>query len=245
MTRKKPEDLRSHRWFGATDLRSFGHRSRAMQMGYGREDFMGKPVVAIINTWSDLNTCHSHLRTRAEEVKRGVWQAGGFPVELPALSLSEQFVKPTTMLYRNLLAIEVEELLRSHPIDGAVLLGGCDKTTPGDRHGRPLDGPADDLPAGRADDARPFRRQHSRLRLGRVEILGREGSRQHHDRAVERHGGRHRALGRHLHDDGHRRDDDVDRGVARPLSRRALRRSRRPTRRIRAWRRRAAGTSSR
>src|SRR5215210_2327007 len=128
--RKTPETLRSHRWFGTMDLRSFGHRSRTLQMGYGREDFMGKPVVAIINTWSDINTCHTHLRARAEEVKRGVWQAGGFPVELPAMSLSEQFVKPTTMLYRNLLAMEVEELLRSHPVDGAVLMGGCDKTTP-------------------------------------------------------------------------------------------------------------------
>jgi dihydroxyacid dehydratase/phosphogluconate dehydratase len=123
--------LRSSRWFEAEDLRSFGHRSRALQMGYDYADFMGKPVVAIINTWSDINPCHAHFRTRAEEVKRGVWQAGGFPIELPALSLSENFVKPTTMLYRNLLALEVEELLRSHPVDGAVLMGGCDKTTPG------------------------------------------------------------------------------------------------------------------
>ncbi|MEE1612385.1 L-arabinonate dehydratase [Microvirga sp. CF3016] len=130
MARKSPEQLRSYRWFGVTDLRSFGHRSRTLQMGYAREDFMGKPVIAIINTWSDINPCHSHFRVRVEDVKRGVWQAGGFPIELPALSLSENFVKPTTMLYRNLLALEVEELLRSHPIDGAVLMGGCDKTTP-------------------------------------------------------------------------------------------------------------------
>lgn len=128
---KRPEDLRSHRWLGVTDLRSFGHRSRLRQIGYDTEDWAGKPVIGIINTWSDINPCHVHLRTRAEEVKRGVLQAGGFPIELPALSLSESFVKPTTMLYRNLLAMEVEELLRSHPIDGAVLLGGCDKTTPG------------------------------------------------------------------------------------------------------------------
>ena len=127
---KSKGGLRSARWFAADDLRSFGHRSRALQMGYSYEDFMGKPVVAIINTWSDINQCHAHFRIRAEEVKRGVWQAGGFPVELPALSLSEPFVKPTTMLYRNFLAMEVEELLRSHPVDGAVLLGGCDKTTP-------------------------------------------------------------------------------------------------------------------
>ncbi|EIM29041.1 L-arabinonate dehydratase [Microvirga lotononidis] len=130
MAKRSPEQLRSYRWFGVTDLRSFGHRSRTLQMGYAREDFMGKPVIAIINTWSDINPCHSHFRARVEDVKRGVWQAGGFPIELPALSLSENFVKPTTMLYRNLLALEVEELLRSHPIDGAVLMGGCDKTTP-------------------------------------------------------------------------------------------------------------------
>jgi dihydroxy-acid dehydratase len=131
MTRKKPEELRSHRWFGVEDMRAFGHRSRTLQMGYDYEDFVGKPVIGILNTWSDLNPCHAHLRTRAEEVKRGVWQAGGFPVEIPAISLGETMMKPTTMLYRNLLAMEAEELLRSNPVDGAVLLGGCDKTTPG------------------------------------------------------------------------------------------------------------------
>ena len=128
--RKKPDELRSHRWYGVKDLRSFGHRSRTAQMGYHRSDYAGKPVVAIINTWSDINPCHSHFRVRAEEVKRGIWQAGGFPVEMPAMSLSEPFQKPTTMLYRNLLAMETEELLRSYPADGCVLMGGCDKTTP-------------------------------------------------------------------------------------------------------------------
>ena len=131
MTRKTYDQLRSARWFAPDDLRSFGHRSRAMQMGYDHADWQGKPVIAILNTWSDISTCHSHFKQRVEEVKRGVLQAGGFPLELPAISLSESFVKPTTMLYRNLLAIEAEELLRSHPIDGAVLMGGCDKTTPG------------------------------------------------------------------------------------------------------------------
>src|SRR6516165_382458 len=131
MPKKKLQDLRSQRWFGATDLRSFGHRSRALQMGYAREDFLGKPVIGIINTWSDLAQCHSHFPERVEDIKRGIWQAGGFPVELPAMSLSEQFVKPTSMLYRNFLAMETEELLRQHPVDGAVLMGGCDKTTPG------------------------------------------------------------------------------------------------------------------
>ena len=129
--KKTPEQLRSHRWFGPNDLRSFAHRSRAKQMGYALADFQGKPVIAIINTWSDLSTCHSHFRARAEEVKRGVWQAGGFPVELPAMAITETYMKPSPMMYRNFLAMETEELLRSQPIDGAVLMGGCDKTTPG------------------------------------------------------------------------------------------------------------------
>ncbi len=130
MARRRYEDLRSSRWFGANDLRAFGHRSRAKQMGFAAEDYAGKPVIGIVNTWSEMNPCHTHFRERAEEVKRGVWQAGGFPVELPAISLGEPFMKPTTMMYRNLLAMEVEELLRANPIDGAVLMGGCDKTTP-------------------------------------------------------------------------------------------------------------------
>jgi dihydroxy-acid dehydratase len=130
-SKKRPEDLRSHRWLGVADMRSFGHRSRMRQIGYDSDDWQGKPVIGIINTWSEINPCHTHLRARAENVKRGVLQAGGFPIELPAISLSETFVKPTTMLYRNLLAMETEELLRSHPLDGAVLMGGCDKTTPG------------------------------------------------------------------------------------------------------------------
>ena len=128
--RRTPEELRSHKWFGAKDMRSFGHRSRTLQMGYSREDFAGKPVIGIINTWSDINPCHAHFRTRAEEVKRGVWQAGGFPLEMPAIALAEPFQKPSTMMYRNMLAMETEELLRSYPIDGCVLMGGCDKTTP-------------------------------------------------------------------------------------------------------------------
>ena len=129
--RKTAEQLRSHRWYGAQDLRAFGHRSRTAQMGYDRKDYVGKPIIAIINTWSDINQCHAHFKQRVEEVKRGVWQAGGFPVEMPAMSLSEPFQKPSTMLYRNFLAMETEELLRSYPADGAVLMGGCDKTTPG------------------------------------------------------------------------------------------------------------------
>lgn len=129
-TKKTYESFRSNRWFGSQDVRGHGHRSRAMQMGYSAADWTGKPVIAIINTWSDINPCHSHFKNRVEDVKRGVLQAGGFPLELPAMSLAEVFVKPTTMLYRNMLAMECEELLRSHPVDGAVLMGGCDKTGP-------------------------------------------------------------------------------------------------------------------
>jgi dihydroxy-acid dehydratase len=100
-------------------------------MGYAPADYEGKPIIGILNSWSDLSQCHTHFRQRAEDVKRGVWQAGGFPVEIPVLPITETFMKPSPMLYRNLLAMEVEELLRCQPIDGAVLMGGCDKTGPG------------------------------------------------------------------------------------------------------------------
>jgi dihydroxy-acid dehydratase len=129
--RKAPEALRSARWFAPDDFRSFGHRSRMNQIGYDVAEFAGKPVIGIINTWSDFAQCHAHFKHRVEDVKRGVLQGGGFPVELPAISLSESTVKPTTMLYRNFLAMETEELIRSQPVDGVVLMGGCDKTTPG------------------------------------------------------------------------------------------------------------------
>jgi dihydroxy-acid dehydratase len=130
-------------------MRSFGHRSRTAQMGFDAADYRGKPVIAIVNTWSDINPCHTHFKQRVEDVKRGVWSAGGFPMELPAMSLSEPFQKPTTMLYRNLLAMETEELLRSYPVDGAVLMGGCDKTTPGLLMGaESMDLPTLFMPAG-------------------------------------------------------------------------------------------------
>jgi dihydroxy-acid dehydratase len=127
---RQPSELRSHRWFGRDDMRSFGHRSRAKQAGFSLDDIGGKPVIAILNTWSDANPCHTHFKQRAEEVKRGIWQAGGFPMEIPLLTLGETFMKPSTMMYRNLLAMDAEEALRSYPVDGAVLMGGCDKTVP-------------------------------------------------------------------------------------------------------------------
>jgi dihydroxy-acid dehydratase len=147
--RRKPEDLRSQRWLVPENAPGFSHRSRFKQVGYRKEDFTGKPVIAIVNTWSEINPCHYHLRERAEFVKRGVWQAGGFPVEIPAMPITEIYMKPSPMLYRNLLAMETEELLRSMPIDGAVLMGGCDKTTPGLLMGAiSMDIPAIYLPAG-------------------------------------------------------------------------------------------------
>jgi len=149
MNERDPSRLRSQRWFGADDIRAFAHRQRTQQMGMRREEFMHRPVIGIINTWSDMSPCHAHLRDRADCVKRGVWQAGGYPVELPALSVGEVMVKPTTMLYRNFLAMECEELLRCHPIDGVVLLGGCDKSTPALLMGAfSMDLPAIFCPAG-------------------------------------------------------------------------------------------------
>jgi dihydroxy-acid dehydratase len=146
---KRPEDLRSARWFAPDDLRAFGHRSRAMQMGYAPEEWKGRPLIAILNTWSDAQPCHMHFKSRVDDVKRGVLMAGGFPIELPALSLSESMLKPTTMLYRSMLAMDAEELLRGHPVDGVVLMGGCDKTTPGLLLGATsMNLPAIYLPAG-------------------------------------------------------------------------------------------------
>jgi dihydroxy-acid dehydratase len=145
----RPEDLRSHQWYGGDGLRSFSHRARSRQLGLNPEEHLGKPVIAILNTWSGINPCHLHLRERAQEVARGVWQAGGYPVEMPVSTLSETFQKPTPMMYRNLLAMETEEVLRSYPIDGAVLMGGCDKTTPGLLMGAAsADLPAIFVPAG-------------------------------------------------------------------------------------------------
>ncbi|HZM49417.1 MAG TPA: L-arabinonate dehydratase, partial [Vicinamibacteria bacterium] len=130
-SRKTPAELRSARWFARPDLRSFTHRSRTKQAGFAETEWAGRPVIGILNTWSDANSCHTHFRLRAEEVKRGVWQAGGFPLEMPVLSVGETYMKPTTMLYRNMLAMETEEIIRANPVDGVVLLGGCDKTVPG------------------------------------------------------------------------------------------------------------------
>jgi dihydroxy-acid dehydratase len=146
---RSPSTLRSSGWFAGDGMRAFSHRSRLRQLGMDAAENTGKPVIAILNTWSELNPCHMHLRDRAEHVKRGVWEAGGFPVEFGVSTLSETYCKPTPMLYRNLLAMEAEETLRSYPADGAVLMGGCDKTTPALLMGAASAGlPAIYLPAG-------------------------------------------------------------------------------------------------
>ena len=211
--RKRPDELRSARWFGPADLRSFGHRTRAMQMGYSPEEWTGKPVIAILNTWSDLQPCHMHFKQRVDDVKRGVLMAGGFPVELPALSMSESYLKPTSMLYRNMLAMEAEELLRSHPIDGRGPDGRLRQVHAGPAARRDVDGRAGDLPAGRPHAARQLAGQGAGLGLRLVEILGRAARRQDHRPGLARRRGRHRALLRHLHDDGHRLHDDGHRGA--------------------------------
>ena len=122
--------LRSQRWLANNDFRSFNHQSRIMQMGYEPMDWKGKPVIAIMNSWSEYNPCHMHFRNRVDDVKRGVFQAGGFALEMPTISLNDAIVKPSALLYRNMLAMEVEEMIRCYPVDGVVLMGGCDKTTP-------------------------------------------------------------------------------------------------------------------
>ena len=201
-------------------MRGFAHRQRMQQMGLRREDVLTKPCIAIVNTWSDLSPCHAHLRERAESIKRGVLMAGGTPFELPALSLGEVMVKPTTMLYRNLLALEVEELLRSHPVDGVVLLAGCDKTTPGTVMGAVSAGlPTIFCAAGPMLNDRHtqrtrhrLRNPHRRRRHAHQTLLGRTPGRPPGRCRMGAAGSAHDTQPRHLqhhghgqHDDGHRR----------------------------------------
>jgi L-arabonate dehydrase len=130
MNSKKKTHLRSHGWFGSADRNGFMHRSWMKNQGHPEDLFDGRPVIGICNTWSDLTPCNSHFRELAEFVKRGVYEAGGFPLEFPVMSLGETQLRPTAMLFRNLVSMDVEESIRGNPIDGVVLLMGCDKTTP-------------------------------------------------------------------------------------------------------------------
>lgn len=130
-SRKADPTRRSQEWFGGTGRNGFIHRSWMRNQGFAPDVFDGRPVIGIATTWSELTPCNAHLRTVAEAVKRGVWESGGFPLEFPVMSLGEPMMRPTTMLYRNMLAMESEELIRANPLDGVVMLTGCDKTTPG------------------------------------------------------------------------------------------------------------------
>lgn len=148
-TEEKFPNLRSRDWFGKRDRWGVGHRAWLRSEGFTERVFEDKPVIGICNSWSELNNCNVHLRTLAEAVKRGVWEAGGFPLEFNTISLGEMLMKPTTMLYRNLMAMEVEESIRSQPLDGVVLLCGCDKTTPAQLMGAAsVDVPAIMVPGG-------------------------------------------------------------------------------------------------
>ena len=122
--------LRSQDWFSGLSYEGTARRAWLRSEGFGAKVFDGRPVVGICNSWSELNNCNVHLLQLAEAVKRGVWAAGGLPLEFPTISLGEMFIQPTTMLFRNLMAMDVEEMIRANPIDGVVLLAGCDKTTP-------------------------------------------------------------------------------------------------------------------
>src|SRR6266704_2495980 len=142
-------ELRSRNWFGKKDLDGFAHRSWLKAEGWSDVMFDGRPVIGIANSWSELTNCNAHLRQVAEAVKRGVLSAGGFPLEFPTISLGEILMKPTTMLYRNLMAMDVEECIRAYPMDGVVLLCGCDKTTPAQLMGAAsADVPAIVVPGG-------------------------------------------------------------------------------------------------
>lgn len=130
MDRANNKILRSREWFDTPELYGWLREAAFMSQGHETDSYRGKPIIGICNTWSELTHCNSHLRDLAEAVKRGVWQAGGFPMEFPVISLGEYNMRPTTMLYRNLMSMDVEESIRANPLDGVVLLGGCDKTTP-------------------------------------------------------------------------------------------------------------------
>ncbi len=214
--RKKAEDLRSHRWLGVNDMRSFGHRSRLKQFGYDGDDWDGKPVIGIVNTWSDINACHAHLRARAENVKRGDLAGGRLP-DRTAGDVARRAVREA-----------LDHALSQFPRDG----GRGTAALPSDRrrgaarrlrqdharpdHGRDQHGHPGDLRARRPDAARQLARAISRLGLRRLEVLDGKARRQHHRRAMGGDGGRHRALVRHMHGDGDGRDHDGDLGGARP-----------------------------
>ena len=201
-------ELRSEAWFSGLNMFTFAHRSWNGR-GYPPDVFDGRPVIGICNSWSELTTCNAHLRIVAEHVKRGVWEAGGLPLEFPTISLGESLMKPTTMIWRNLMSMDVEESLRANPLDGVVLLCGCDKTTPAQLMGAA----SVDLPtivhARRADAERPVAGGGSRLGHRPLAHLRHAQARRDLRRGVPLDRGGLLALRRPLQHDGHRQHDDA------------------------------------
>jgi dihydroxyacid dehydratase/phosphogluconate dehydratase len=186
------------------------YRSWMRSQGFTPEVFDGRPVIGIATTWSELAPCNVHLHRVAESVKRGVWQAGGFPLEFPAMALGETILRPTAMLYRNLLAMEAEELMRANPLDGVVLLSGCDKTTPG----LLMAAASVDLPAvmvtGGPDAQRKVPGYRRRLGHGGLAVRGRPARRADDPGGMRVRRRLHGQVQRALHDDGHRVHHGVD-----------------------------------
>src|ERR1700688_1211319 len=137
MSKNTDRKLRSQEWYGGHAYENYARRAWLRAEGFPADVFQNKPVIGICNSWSELNNCNAHLRIVAEAVKRGVWAAGGFPLEFPTISLGEMFMKPTSMLYRNLMSMDVEESIRANPVDGGCFLWGWDKTPPAQLVGAP------------------------------------------------------------------------------------------------------------
>ena len=186
---RDPKKLRSYSWFHGEEYYNLARRAWLRSEGFGRETLEGKPIIGICNSWSELNNCNVHLRQLAEAVKRGVWAAGGVPLEFPTISLGEMFMKPTTMLFRNLMAMDVEESIVANPIDGVVLLAGCDKTTPAQMMGAAsadvpaimvtggpmLAGRWGDRVLGSGTDGRKVFDEYRQGRIGEEELIQVEG----------------------------------------------------------------------
>ena len=245
-SRKRPEDLRSHRWFGVENLRAFGHRSRIAQMGYDRADYAGKPVIAVINTWNDINPCHQHFQARVEEIKRGVWEAGGFPLEMPAhVAVGELPEAVHACCTGTCWRWRPRSCCAATPSTAAWSWAAVTRPRPALVMGATSMNLPDHLLPGRADAARELAGRDPGQRQRRLEVLGRAARRHHHRGRLEGDRGRHRPLARHLHGDGDGVDDDRHRRDAGADACRAPRPSRRSIPTTGAWPRRRASASSR
>ena len=242
---KPPRTLRSAAWFGTADKNGFMYRSWMKNQGIPDHEFQGKPIIGICNTWSELTPCNAHFRKLAEHVKRGVYEAGGFPVEFPVFSNGESNLRPTAMFTRNLASMDVEEAIRGNPIDAVVLLVGCDKTTPA-----LLMGAAScDMPTIVVTGGPMLNGKHQGRDIGSGTAVWQLSEQVKAgtiiDPRLPRRRSRHVALRGHLQHHGHRVDDGLHGRGARRTSCRTTRRSRRSTRAARCWRICRACASSR